>query len=723
MRLRLGGAVFVTALLCAGGVEAQEDLDTLLDQTVVTAASKSAEVSATAPGTSTVITAQDLRRFGIHTLSEAVDFLSLGAATSGRDATGEKGGLGARGVQLAGDEGNHFLLLVNGHGVNEPLAGAVRFDRGAGIPLEMVDRIEVILGPGSVLYGSNAMLGVINVVTKSAKDFKGTRLVLESELATSARAMAGGGYQFDLFGAPAELSLSLEYYRRFGPSFDLDDQDLGIDPLSALPTRTRKDGAPTGIWGGRIDDGTFAEAPSALAQFRRGDFRVTLQASSFRSGLPYAAADFNDPDNQQTSRQAWIDVSYQKLVSPAVELTLRGYGDTHDSTSQLDISREGLCFYLGAETCRVTSVGASRWAGAEFRAAFDWFEDGTAVTLVGFDGQYRYAGTKRDTEDEATGRLVTNSTGTFKRDDFVFGAYAQQSFNPTAWLGLNAGARVDRDPRFPAVISPRAAASLQPWEGGTIKFTYAEAYRAPTYSETEVTVGERLAPVTLNPERVRSFEGSVEQRAGSHRVRTALFVTRWRDLVDVRQLTDAEAQRAVADGRLTFIAPQTEYEEFRNVDGIDNYGLSLGYDGGLPASGLAWGANLTSAVAEPDSREQLVLAPHYFGNARIAYDLPEALPQIALSTFFLSQRLADRGVTGGWAERPYAPRQLRVRLTVSGEVPPLDGLTYRLGADYSVAKETPYVIGPIQAATPEQPTPDLAPTDRFRAFVGLEYKL
>ncbi|MGE0325249.1 MAG: TonB-dependent receptor plug domain-containing protein [Polyangiaceae bacterium] len=723
MRVASFGCVLATLTAFAGSAAAQEDLDTLLDQTVVTAASKSAEVSATAPGTSTVITGQDLKRFGVHTLAEAVDFLSLGAATSGRDVTGDKGGLGARGVQLAGDEGNHFLLLVNGHSVNEPLAGSARFDRAAGIPLEMVDRIEVVLGPGSVLYGSNAMLGVINVVTKSAKDFAGTRLVLESELLTSARGMAGAGYRFDLLGKPAELTLGLEYYRRFGPKFDLDDQDLGIDPLSFLPTRTTADGPATGIWGGRIADDSFAEAPSALLNFRQGDFRVTAQASLYRAGLPYAAADFDDPDNEQLSRQAWLDVSYQKLVSPAVELTLRGYGDTHDTRSQLDVSREGLCFYLGAETCRVTTVGASRWAGAEFRAALDWFEDGTAVTLVGFDGQYRYAGTKRDIEDEATARLVTNSTGVFKRNDFVFGAYAQQTFNPTRWLGLNAGARIDKDPRFPAVISPRAALSFVPWEGGTLKFTYAEAYRAPSYSETELTIGERLAPVSLDPERVRSFEGSVEQRAGIHRVRSVVFVTRWRELVDVRQLSDAEAQRAVADGRLAFIAPQTEYEEFRNVDGIDNYGASLGYDGGLSDTGLLWGINLTSAIAEPDSGEELALAPHYFGNARIAYDLPDDLPQVALGAFFLSQRLADRGLTGGWAERPYAPRQLELRATVSGDVPPVAGLSYRVGADYSVARETPFVVGPIQAATPEQRTPALAQTDRFRAFIGLEYKL
>src|SRR5690606_19295114 len=90
MRAVVTGCSFLLVALSTFRAVAQEDLDTLLDQTVVTAASKSAEVSATAPGTSTVITGQDLKRFGLRTLAEAIDFLSLGAATSGRDVTGEK---------------------------------------------------------------------------------------------------------------------------------------------------------------------------------------------------------------------------------------------------------------------------------------------------------------------------------------------------------------------------------------------------------------------------------------------------------------------------------------------------------------------------------------------------------------------------------------------------------------------------------------------------------
>src|SRR5260221_8824958 len=191
------------------GAGATANMRTLLNETIITTASKSAERGSTAPATSTLLTAEDMRRFGIHSIAEAIDFLSLGMVTSSSLRTAD---VGARGVLIPRDQGDHFLMLVDGHAVNEALYGAARFDRGAGIPMELVDHIEVTLGPGSVLYGSNAMLGVINVVTRRARVFDGTLVVLESEIAKSWRLAAGAGYQPKLFGIPTELTFALEYY-------------------------------------------------------------------------------------------------------------------------------------------------------------------------------------------------------------------------------------------------------------------------------------------------------------------------------------------------------------------------------------------------------------------------------------------------------------------------------------------------------------------------------
>jgi outer membrane receptor protein involved in Fe transport len=107
----------------------------------------------------------------------------------------------------------------------------------------MIDHIEVILGPGSVLYGAQAMLGVINVVTKRAKDFTGARVVAEGEaslapnkpggppapsfpggLGTGYRLGAGYGREFSLGGKPCELTLGREKNAKHGPPRPLGPQ-------------------------------------------------------------------------------------------------------------------------------------------------------------------------------------------------------------------------------------------------------------------------------------------------------------------------------------------------------------------------------------------------------------------------------------------------------------------------------------------------------------------
>src|SRR5262245_54654020 len=185
---RVGRAALALAatgtLASTARAQSTADLQGLLEETVVTTASKTKETSSNAPATSTTLTADDMRRYGIRTIDEAISFLSLGGFAYNPFYTPD---VSFRGVGLEGDQGDHVLLLVDGHSMNDALFGSARFGRGIGLPLELIDHIEVILGPGSVLYGSSAMLGVVNVVTKRGKEHKGGHLVFESELPISYR--------------------------------------------------------------------------------------------------------------------------------------------------------------------------------------------------------------------------------------------------------------------------------------------------------------------------------------------------------------------------------------------------------------------------------------------------------------------------------------------------------------------------------------------------------
>jgi outer membrane receptor protein involved in Fe transport len=368
-------------------------------------------------------------------------------------------------------------------------------------------------------------------------------------------------------------------------------------------------------------------------------------------------------------------------------------------------------------------------------AAFDWRKDGSAVTLVGIDGRLRFAASQMDVLDATTGRHLASTDGALRVHDRIFGAYAQQSWSPVTWISLNAGARLDFDQRFGSRISPRFGASFPVWSGGTLKGIYSEAFRAPSWQESASTLETQLAAGDLRPETVRSIEGAVDQRLGSHRLIFGVFRSWWRDLVELHVLTDPEVRAEQMAGRLpAFLA--TSATQYKNVSSIENYGFNAGYEGTLGQGRWRYGLNWTGAIAQRVERGMpdapLVVAPQMFGNARMAYDIGSAWPTVAMAAHYQGSRPTDRA----WAfsPSPFAPPLGELRLTLTGAFPGAGGLTYRAYANYGFAEKGLYVIGPTQSGTTSGARdpltgeliilvrpPELIPVERFRVGLGLRY--
>ena len=709
------------------------ELEGLLNENVVVAASKTSEVGATAPATVTTVTAEDLRRYGIRTLAEAIDFLSLGAVTSDSQHVVD---IGARGVLIPNDNGDHMLLLVNGHTQNEPLFGRASFGRGASIPLEMVDHIEVILGPGSVLYGSNAMLGVINVVTKHAKDWAGVHAVGELEPGKSWRGLVGAGVTFPtpLASGPADLTVGVEYYKHDGPSFFYPYRYGGIDGSTAKPYRYARNGPENGFWGGVAKDGYYTRLPSGFLRLGLGDFELNVQLSSFDHDAPYRSRytkvfqDFDDPDSHERDRRIGIDLTHRARLGTIARLTSRAYVDGWDWFADVNASEKAACLGAGdsrVNTCSIQGRGRSRWAGLELRTDLDWLQTSQLVTTLGVDGRLREIKSKVDFSDFDTGRPLQSTQGFIDRNDTLIGAYLQQTILPTRWLSFNLGARLDKETRFDGVVSPRFAAAVRPWHGGTLKGSYAEAFRSPAYAETDYTSTVQLPAGTLSPERVRSVEASFEQKLGAQRLLFGVFRSWWQDIVENHILSVAEQREAVSRGELglaTFGVGQ-----FRNVSEIDNYGLNGTFEGTAgKEQQFHYGLNATAAIARRDEvgapSVPLAVAPQIFGNVRVAYDIPGDWPTVALATHYVGKRPIDRAYDGGWPSGTVAPAQLETRATLSGPLPILRGLSYRLTATYAFADRGPYVVGAEQVYEGgAERSPSLLPLDTFRTSIGLQY--
>jgi outer membrane receptor protein involved in Fe transport len=697
-------------------------LEGLLAEPIVSSASKQSEGASSAPALSTSLTAEDLRRYGIRTLAEAIDFLAVAVHTSDNLGAGETG---ARGVLLTGDRGSHFLVLVDGYVVNDPLRGGSTFGVGAGIPLELVDHIEIIVGPGSVLYGSNAMLGLVNVVTKRAKDYRGVRLIAESALPISVRAGAGAGTSFTLFGASGEVTTQLEYYKQEGPDFFFGEQDTGIDRFTGQPGRNSRNGGPTGIWGGRrADDGLYAESPSGVIRVALGDTELHLQGSYYRHAAPTGPGDFDDSEAGEREARASIGLNHRIAVSTLLDVSARAYASYYETKSVFIASRGVLCPF-GLVTCNYVDTGNAHWVGLELQSTWDWFRDDRFVTIVGVDGRRRHVETTSDTRNVETGASLYPASTGLDNSDVILASYVQQTWAAAPTVKFSGGARVDSDPRFAPVVTPRIAASFNPWTGGTLKGAYSTAFRAPSWDETDNATARRIQADDLKPERVQSFDVSAEHQFGPHRVLIGGFYSQWDNLVELAPLSDAEAIDAIRNGETAVpFTPGIQLTQYRNTSHIENYGLNTSIEGSFHSRFVLYGLSVTSAIAEKETdseTKRLPVAPRIFGNARVAFVLGGALPTVALATHFKGPRPADLS-DGQFSPDPFARTQLELRLTLSGDAPLVKGLSYRAMANYALADRGPYVVGPVTSAIPSQPTPALIPVDRFRTTVGLQYE-
>ncbi|MBK7859268.1 MAG: TonB-dependent receptor [Archangiaceae bacterium] len=717
---------------------AVDDLEALLQQTVVTGASKSAQVSSVAPATVTVITAETLSQFGVHSLDEALNYLSLGMVTQNPLHSVD---IGARGVLLTGDFGNHVLLLLNGQTLNEQWDGTAYFERGAGVPWELVDHIEVIVGPGSVLYGSNAMLGVINVVTKRARDY-GT-FVGTVDLSGSApvdaydnvdlrrldrgggsvRVGVGGGARFKLMGEDAEVVGQLEWYRSAGPHFTFAPQAYGDDAVTGAPKSFGPRAMP-GVWGGVAQSSYVTDVPAGHLKLAIGNFTAELRAASYWRSTPYIngfnqfLGDFDDGRSGERDRFVNLDLRYRREVTAWLAISADLYGALYDFRQDMFTSAAEDCAE-GQYGCHRVATGASKWAGLQVSATADWASDGRWVTLLGVDGRLRDVGGSYESSTLSDQGVVEVSR--YGQLEQVLGVYLQQEAHPWRWLSLNAGARLDIDSRFGARLSPRAAAAVHlPWNG-TLKLLYAEAFRAPTAYELYYTDGAtEIAAAHLRPEAVRSGELSYEQRFGLQRLMVGGFVAQWSQMVLLEQATEGEVDAALAAGQLKPGA--TEALIYRNASGILNVGGNVAFEGATLSNHLRYGVNFTVAhtarTLHDGTSQPLTVAPQAFGNARLLYDFGEGRPAVGLLAFFAAPRPADRAFDGEWASTPMAPAQLDLKLTVSGPLPwPV--LSYRVSATYAFGARSPYVVGPLQDARPDYTMPQLAPVDRLQLGVQL----
>jgi iron complex outermembrane receptor protein len=219
--LVLGGAGSGATLRADAAGPPRPDLTELsLDELAaleVTTVARTPEMRSRAAAAVFVITQQDIRRSGATTLAEA---LRLAPGVQVSRINGNQWAIGMRG--FASRLSRSVLVLIDGRSVYTPLFAGTYWEV-QDVLLEDIERIEVIRGPGGTLWGANAVNGVINIITRSAKDTHGT--VLGGGAGNEERGFGGVRWGGAL-GAHADVRVYAKYFdrdggfHREGPSFD-----------------------------------------------------------------------------------------------------------------------------------------------------------------------------------------------------------------------------------------------------------------------------------------------------------------------------------------------------------------------------------------------------------------------------------------------------------------------------------------------------------------------
>ena len=516
---RCAGAAAAAALLAAPPLGAQQPRDTIvLDEIVVTATRLPLPRAAVASAV-TVLTGDALRARGITDL--------LAALRTVPGATLVQGGSFGTPASffLRGGESDYVRVLVDGVPVNEP-GGAYDF---AHLTLDNVDRVEVVRGPASVLYGSDAVTGVVQVFTRSGPGAARWRISGDAgahgTTRVAAEAAGGGpGLGFSVSASRFESQGTLPFnsgYRR--------------DELSALV---------------RAAAGAATEA------------RLSFRFDGHRAAFPTDGSGRVVDHNQfTTGRQATVGLDVRHALSPALEL--RAQLGAHTGFAGFDNRPDGPADTLGY----FADLSGSRIArrSADLRAVAG-LAPGTTLSVGGTFERQTVA--SHDSSSSQWGPALSDLDR--GRDNAAL--YAQLVADPGRRLAVNLGARLDRNQRFGPFTTWRAGLSWRPAPRARLRAAVGTALKEPTFFETFgspwVTGND-----ALRPERSRSWEIGGELELGRGAVASAtVFAQRFTDLI-----------------QYTFTPPAPGRPNYFNIAAARSSGLeaelSCGLAPGLTAQG------------------------------------------------------------------------------------------------------------------------------------------
>jgi len=486
--LRRTVALLIT-LLAASALAAQNTAPDLSEVSLeqlgniqVYTASKHLQTTIDAPSSVTIITADQIQQHGYRTLAEILQMVRGFFATNDRNYTT----LGVRGFARPGDYNTRILLLVDGHRLNDNIYDEALVGTEFPLDLDLIDRVEIIRGPVSSLYGSNALFAVVNIITRRGQQLDGLEI--------SSDAGSFNTYQG-----------RITYGRKFSQvDFIISSSFLGSRGQKGLFFSTFNTPENNNGIAAQGDDEQVSHSLATIAY--RG-FTLQTLFGTREKGIPTGPYDtiFNNPGTRTTDSHAYLDLRYEHTFANSWNVLARSFYDRY--------TYQGTYMYPSESDPSQVSPNLDfsdgKWWGTELQVSRKFLKRHRITT----GGEYR------DNIRQNQSNYNINPYSLLlddKRRSFVGAAYFQDEIALTRTLALNAGFRYDYYSNVDGSLDPRAALIYRPWSRSAFKFIYGEAFRAPNVYELYYSVSPNLPNPALKPEKIRSAEFVWEQGVTNH---------------------------------------------------------------------------------------------------------------------------------------------------------------------------------------------------------------
>lgn len=459
------------------GGEDSPELSLFKDIPVVVAAGKRQQTILEAPASVTVIDANDIQ------LSH---YDSLAAALRNQrgffiETDGLNWFVGERGFLRPSEWNARILVTVDGRPTNEMIYGQSHIDRDFVVPMEAVKQVEIVRGPGSALYGTNAVFGVINVVTKDGADINGAQVSVEGGDKETGRVAALMGMQFN---NGWDVVASATGYTSHG------DGDIIYDGVTDQAHNY-----------GHIRNFDHEGVESIFVKARKGDLtlQVDYETRTKQNRSATYLASFYDPGTMHEQRGNFTlkyDHAFDAQRSVHSILYWGHYGYQQDF---------GLAPVPPTPFHVYTTTANDEWLGQEVH--YDWQATQQLHLLAGADGREALFTHQHD-YDSLQGEILNVDAS-----DNYWGLFTEGEYRLTTWLDLTGGLRLDEVQRVGLHFSPRFAAVFSPTSEDAIKLLYGRAFRAPNLYELLYAAPAANTPnIHLHSEVVDTYEAAWERQ-------------------------------------------------------------------------------------------------------------------------------------------------------------------------------------------------------------------